>query len=218
MKKILVVCAHPDDETLGLGGTLYLQKQIGSKVFVLFFADGETSRGLDQKAVKTREIQAKNALSILGINHFKFLRYPDQLLEQIPLLDLSKQIESVINKWNPDTIFTHFYGDLNQDHRRIFEATMIASRPIPSSKINHLLCFETPSSTEWGLNNFNPNYFVNITNGLNKKIQAIKKYSKEIQPSPHPRSIESLTARASYWGSKVGKKYAEAFYQIRKVD
>ena len=217
MKRILVVCAHPDDETLGLGSTLFLKMKSGSEIFVLIMADGESARSKNMEKIVKRENEAKNALAILGITNFKFLRYPDQLLEQIPLLELSKNIELIIKKWKPDTVFTHFPGDMNQDHKRVFDATLIACRPVPSSKISSLICYETPSSTYWGNDCFKPNFYVDISKGLEKKIKAFKQYKNEISNYPHPRSVESLKNRAGYWGSKIGLKYAEAFIKIREI-
>ena len=217
MKRILVVCAHPDDETLGLGSTLFLKVKSGSEIFVLIMADGESARSKNLPKIIKRENEAKNALAVLGISNFKFLRYPDQLLEQIPLLELSKHIELIIKKWKPDTVFTHFPGDMNQDHKRVFEATLIACRPVPSSKITTLICYETPSSTDWGNDCFKPNFYVDVSKGLDRKIKAFKQYKNEISEYPHPRSTESLKNRAGYWGSKIGLKYAEAFIKLREI-
>ena len=106
---------------------------------------------------------------------------------------------------------------MNQDHKRVFDATLIACRPVPSSKISSLICYETPSSTDWGNDCFKPNFYVDISKGLEKKIKAFKQYKNEISNYPHPRSVESLKNRAGYWGSKIGLKYAEAFIKIREI-
>ena len=162
MEKILVVCAHPDDETLGLGGTIKLHSLNGSIVHVLNFADGESARKKSTDNIIKRQKQALKASSILGIKETEFLDYEDQKLDTIPLVELSKHIESAIKRWKPTIVYTHFWGDVNQDHRVLFDATMIATRPTPNSKINKVICYETPSSTEWGNEKFFPNYFVDI--------------------------------------------------------
>jgi LmbE family N-acetylglucosaminyl deacetylase len=217
--KILVVCAHPDDETLGLGGTLALEAANGNDVFVLIFTHGQFGRDVTSAGIKRRQEQAKKACSVLGVNEIKFLNYEDEKLDTIPTVDLACQIEKNIRNWKPDTIFTHYWGDLNQDHRRVFESTLIASRPTPSSKINRLVCFETPSSTEWGYSpsGFNPNSFVCIDSMIKKKTSALKMYGGEISSYPHPRSIESVLNRSKYWGSSIGVKHAEAFMTIREI-
>jgi len=217
--KTLVVCAHPDDETLGLGGTLALDAASGNDIFVMVFSHGQFGRDITNAGIKKRQDQAKKACSILGVREVKFLDYEDEKLDTIPTVELACQIEKSIRNWKPETIFTHYWGDLNQDHRRVFEATLIAGRPTPSSKINRFVCFETPSSTEWGYNpnNFHPNSFVCIDSVIKKKINALKMHGDEISDYPHPRSIDSIINRSKYWGSSVGVKHAEAFMTIREI-
>ena len=219
MDKVLVICAHPDDETLGPGGTLSLHAIKKDKVSVLIIADGETSRESHSK-IEVRQKQAVQACSILGISDVEFLNYPDQKLDSISLLELTKKIKEKILKFNPSLIYTHYWEDLNNDHRRTFEATAVASRPFKNSKIRKILCFETPSSTEWGKNThaFNPNHFVNICSTLKNKVKAIKQYKNEIKEFPHPRSIEGITTRAKFWGSCSGIKNAEAFIMLQNLE
>lgn len=217
MERILVVCAHPDDETIGLGGTIAKHIENGDKVFVLIFTDGESGRIKSNKKIIMRKNQAKKATSILGINEIKFLGYSDQMLDTKPSLVLVKQLEKIIKKWNPDTVYTHYWGDVNQDHRKVFDATLIATRPTPSSKIKRIICYEILSSTEWGNENFKPNLFIEISKFLKKKIKAFKVYKYEINPFPHPRSEESIISRSRYWGSTVGTMNAEAFIILRDI-
>ena len=217
MKKILVICAHPDDETLGLGGTIRLHTLKGSKVFVLIFTDGESSREKSTKKIKQRQEQAKKAAKELKIQDIKFLGYQDQRLDTIPLLELAKHIESVIKKFKPETVFTHFWGDVNQDHRILFDATSIATRTTPKSMINRVICYETPSSTEWSHHNFKPNLYVNIEKVLKQKLKALSNYKNEMREFPHPRSRKAIISRSSYWGTTVGIKSAEAFIVIRDL-
>jgi LmbE family N-acetylglucosaminyl deacetylase len=219
-EKILVVCAHPDDETLGLGGTLANHSKNGDDIYVVFFAHGQYGRDASKAGIRKRQNQAKRACGILGIKNLKFYNYDDQLLEKIPLIELTSKIELIIKKFKPTILYTHYSGDLNQDHRRIFEAVLISSRPKPSSKIKKLVCFETPSSTEWGnlQDGFKPNLFVDIKNVLKKKIEALKQYGSEIEDFPHPRSVEAIVSRAKYWGSTVGLTNVEVFLIVRQVD
>lgn len=135
----------------------------------------------------------------------------------IPLIELSKNIEKIIKKFKIEYVYTHFGEDVNQDHKKVFEATLIATRPTPNSLIKRVCFYETPSSTEWGLGKFQPNLFVDIGKFLDKKINAIKKYKDEIHDVPHPRSIEAIIARSNYWGSGVGIKHVEPFIIIREI-
>ena len=216
-EKILVISAHPDDETLGLGGTILLKANQGDQVYVLIFSDGELAREKIVSSVKQRENQAKKAAKILKIKEIKFLGYHDQKLDTIPLIELARHIEKAIKEWKPTTIYTHFWGDVNQDHQVLFNATSIATRPTPKSKIKKVICYETPSSTEWSHHNFKPNLFVNINKVLKQKISALSNYKNELGEYPHPRSKQAIIARSNYWGASVGMKNAEAFIVIRDL-
>ena len=138
MNKILVICAHADDETLGLGGTLCNHVQKGDVVHVQIFTDGESARKKSSTKIKIRQNQAIKAAKELGIKEIEFLNYPDQQLDVIPLKDLAKKIENKIKKISPNIIYTHYWEDVNQDHRKMFEATLIACRPTPNSSIKQL--------------------------------------------------------------------------------
>ena len=217
MDRILVIGAHPDDETLGLGGTIAKKSKSGDSVFVLIFTDGEIARKVNKSKISQRKAQLIDATKILGVKQINFLNYNDQELDSIPLIELSREIENAIKKWNPNVIYTHFYGDVNQDHRAVFDATLIASRPTPKSNISKLICYETPSSTEWGRQKFEPNFFEDISKFIKTKQNAFKKYTKEMEKFPHPRSLEAIFANSQKWGSSVGVNNAEAFVKIREI-
>ena len=218
MNRILVVCAHPDDETLGLGGTIKSHTVKKDSVFVLCFSHGQFDRDESEIGIKRREEQARSAFKILGVKNSKFLRYPDQKLDSISLTKLAKDIESIINKVKPNIVYTHFWEDMNQDHKRVFEASLIATRQVPKSSVTELICYETPSSTDWGRRTFQPNYFVDISKTVESKLKALKNYKDEVGKYPHPRSIKSVRSRASFWGTTVGRKFAEAFIIVRKIN
>ena len=219
MKKILVVCAHPDDETLGMGGTIALHTKRRDKVYVLILSEGETARGKKSSNILKRKKQATSACNLLGVKKITFLDYPDQKLDTVALSQLSKDIEMIVKDWSPDIVYTHFWNDINQDHRQVYEATSIAVRPLPKSKISQFIVFETPSSTEWGSKkkNFEPNLFIDITKVISKKLQAFNKYKNEVMDYPHPRSKKSITNRARFWGNVVGIDYAESFMIVREI-
>ena len=147
------------------------------------------------------------------------MNYADQKLDTIALSELSKKIEAVVKEWKPDIVYTHFWNDINQDHRQVYEATSIAVRPIPKSKITQFIVFETPSSTEWGSKkkSFSPNLFVDITKVIKIKLEAFGKYKNEVMPYPHPRSKKSVTNRARFWGNVVGIEFAESFMVVREI-
>ena len=226
-ESVLVIAAHPDDEVLGCGGTIAKHLQNGDIVNILIVVEGQTSRQNNRnrdslsKELKELQIAAKEANILLGTQNLNFLDFPDNRLDSIDRLDLIKAIEINIKKYNPTTIYTHFAWDLNIDHRRLHEAVITASRPIPGQIVKKILCFEIPSSTEWQSTgiypSFTPNYFVDITDQLNLKIKALEKYDNEMREWPHARSIRALKNLIYLRGSQVGVEAAESFYLVRQL-
>lgn len=214
-KDILVIAAHPDDEILGLGGTLRRHINKGEKVSVLIFCEAETIRYKD-KNVQLKKM-AEEAGKVIGFNSINFLDFPDQHLDKFSLVDIIKPIEEAVKNLKPSIVYTHFYGDINRDHKILAEATIVALRPF-KNLVENIISYETPSSTEWQIPyNFSPNYFVDITNTIEVKLKAMEFYKSEVYKPPHPRSLESLEARASYWGTFSNMKFAEAFLIYRKL-
>ncbi len=223
---ILVIAAHPDDEVLGCGGTIARLAQINA-VYVAILGEGETSRGYkkhdksDITALNHLIEASQKAANILGIEELMMFKLPDNQFDTLPLLDIVKVIEEMIDKIEPTVIFTHHGGDLNIDHAITFRATITAARPLEDTPVKTIYSFEVPSSTEWALgktgNFFNPNCFFDISATLEQKIEAMSVYESESRPFPHPRSSESLRALAAWRGSTAGLKAAEAFELIRDI-
>ncbi len=226
MKKILVICAHPDDEFLGCGATLLHYVKKGYKIKVVFLSDGETSRNINQNEVKglinRRKKQAELISKKANFQKPIFFDYPDNRLDKVPILTIIKKLEKEIRNFKPEIIFTHQENDLNIDHSIAFKASLTASRPMTKTFVKKILCFETPSSSEISFQIhkkklFNPNLFVDISFFLKKKINLLKIYKSEIKKYPHARSLKNIENLAKYRGSQVGLKYAEAFYILRQV-
>jgi LmbE family N-acetylglucosaminyl deacetylase len=223
-KKILVVGAHPDDEILGCGGTLINHIRNRDTVYSLILGEGITSRSTsrdlskDKKKLSKIKLHAISANKLIGVKKLYFGNFPDNRFDSVNLLDLIKYIESIFTTIKPDIVYTHFYNDLNIDHRLTFQAVVTACRPYKNKC--EIYCFETLSSTDFspGRNNFNPNYFVDISKSINKKIQALKKYKTEIKKYPFIRSDKNIMTLAQYRGLNVGIKYCEAFELICKFD
>ncbi|MFP4453941.1 MAG: PIG-L deacetylase family protein [Desulfobacterales bacterium] len=219
MKTILVIAAHPDDEALGCGGTMARLAQEGKAVHVAFVADGVGSRkpnGLpDPETLAARQMVAANACTVLGAQTPGFGDFPDNRLDTVPLLEVVQHIEALISTCRPDTILTHHCGDLNIDHQLVHRAVVTACRPQIKCPVTTLLFFETPSSTEWQTPGtgpaFAPNWFVNITDTLDSKTQAVQCYESELRPWPHPRSVQGIEHLARWRGATVGVDAAEAF-------
>jgi len=217
---VLVIAAHPDDELLGLGGTVASHCAKGDHVRLAIMCEGVSQRYAADWDQEVRK-QAKKAAEILGVTDLVLGNLPDQRLETLPLCDVVKEIENQIAELGPDIIYTHFGGDINRDHKVLCEAVLVAARPYSAPAVKEILMFETPSSTEWGspvlAAPFQPNVFVDISKYLQKKIDAFSCYSAEVRPYPHPRSSQGLAARARYWGSVINREAAEAFVSVRSI-
>lgn len=223
-KKILVVAAHPDDEVLGCGGTIAKEVSLGNEVSVLILGDGETSRNQEgnvEEKLEQKENSAQKACDILGVKDLFLEKLPDNKFDFIPLLDIVKIVEKYVEIVKPDIIFTHHDGDLNVDHQLTFKAVLTASRPQPNCQVKNIFSFEVLSSTEWQAKEshlmFCPNYYNNVTDFFNKKLEALAAYEQELREYPHPRSKEGVEILAKYRGIETGFNFAEAFKIIRKL-
>ena len=206
--KVLVVAAHPDDEVLGAGGTIAKHVAKGDEVSVLIMTPGREGGEIPDAA------EAAN--SILGATFLWLDDYPDNKMDTIPLLDVVKSVEYFIDNLKPDIVYTHHAGDLNIDHRITHQAVMTACRPLPGCSVKTILCFEVPSSTEWG-QGFEPNWFVDIEGFWDKKYAALNAYRSEMRDFPHPRSCTAVWSLARWRGATVGVELAEAFMVARRI-
>ncbi len=226
LKKVLVVAAHPDDEVLGCGGTIARMAREGAQVVALILGEGISSRyaqrsQADGSALKKLRADAEAAGELMGLKRVFFEDLPDNRFDELPLLEVIKRVERVLDQVQPEILFTHHPGDLNVDHRRTFQAVLTATRPVNGCGIREIYTFEVPSSTEWSFQQFQPafkpNTFVNISDTIEIKVRGMQRYESESRPFPHPRSPEALRAVTQRWGSVVGWSYAEAFELVRSV-
>jgi len=217
LNPILVVAAHPDDEVLGCGGLIASKARSGLEVSVVFVSDGVTSRpaNLGQSEIETRRKAAKLAAEVLGIKNAYFGDFPDNQLDSVPILQVAQFIEGILKIEKPDTVLTHFGGDLNVDHRIVNQAVLTACRPTPQQGVKNILFFEVPSSTEWQVPNdeqaFVPNWFEDISQTLALKIRALEMYEFELREWPHPRSVKGVEHLAHWRGASCGVDAAEGF-------
>jgi len=224
-QSILVLAAHPDDEVLGCGGTIAKLADEGAAVHVAFLADGVFSRAGEEQAqqreLASRRAAAQKSCDILGVKSVSFGDLPDNRLDTIPLLEITQAVEALIAKHQPKMVFTHHAGDVNVDHRRLHEAVVTACRPQHGHPVKTLLCFEVPSSTAWQLPGsapaFTPNWFVDISITLVRKMTALEAYADELRAWPHPRSLQGIEHLAHWRGATVGVDAAEAFMLGRQL-
>jgi LmbE family N-acetylglucosaminyl deacetylase len=219
-EQVLVVVAHPDDESLGAGGTLLKHREAGDKITILILANGEDSRGADVADADKRWAQTKAVADAYGAHLFTE-NLPDQKFDTVPILEINKMIEKVIRQIKPTLVYTHHLQDLNLDHRLTAQAALTACRPQPGFPVKKILTFETLSSTEWQAkrpaNAFCPTEYVDIADYVEKKISTLQLYQDELRDFPHPRSAEGIRALARYRGMEVGYEAAEAFEVIRNL-
>lgn len=217
--KVLVVAAHPDDEALGCGGTIARHAAEGDDVHLLILADGVNARRrVGSSGLAERVSASSSAQNILGVSSAKFLSLPDNRLDSLPLIEVVQMVESVVLDLLPEIVYTHHCGDLNVDHRITHRAVMTACRPTPQCSVKQILTFEVMSSTEWNSQDgtgFTPNWFVDISDYMDKKMQALDAYAVEMRAVPHSRSMEHISTLAQHRGYSVGLQAAEAFVLIR---
>lgn len=201
MSRVLAVVAHPDDELLGVGGTLLRHVAAGDSVGVYIVYGGPGY--VDGQAEPARRI-AEAAGWLVTIDD----------RERVAGVPCRSAVESVIATVKPEIVYTHFW-DLNDDHRLVADAVLVATRPY-ASRVRAVRQFHTPSSTEWAGVAFKPTYYVDITTTATRKLELFTEYQSEVRSAPHPRALVSLWDRASTWGSEAGLHYAEAFVTVRE--
>lgn len=216
--KVLVIAPHMDDEVLGCGGTISKHIESGDALFVCFIAHRIYNHKFDREKNEVEKKHANKAKGILGYEEAVFFELNDERLDAC-IQDTLIPLEKYSLKIKPDIVYLPFRGDNHQDHRAVFDAARVALRPSATPFIKRIYMYEVPSSTEQSPplieNVFMPNYYVNISKYIEKKIEAFKSYETEKRDYPHPRSDEALRVLAQKRGVEIGFKYAEAFVILR---
>jgi len=218
---VLAICAHPDDETLGCGGTLLKHGERGDAIFWLITTvchEPQWSASLiDRKAEEVERVAAA-----YGARHVK-LGLPNARLDTVPVGDLMKPIERCIDDIRPEVVYVVSGGDIHTDHLAVFNASMSVLKPFYMQRrgVRRVLGYETLSSTDAAPPRsdraFVPNVFSDITPYIDRKLEVMALYATEVQPEPMPRSASAIRALARFRGSTISAEYAEAFTLIREV-
>jgi N-acetylglucosamine malate deacetylase 1 len=219
-KKVLIIAPHPDDECLGLGGTIAKFIQEGHDVHLLIVS-GHLPPLYERKDYDQTIIEARNAFNILGLENSTFLEIPATQIGDIPVHELNKKFTDIIDNLQPQIVFCP-YPDRHIDHRIVFESSMVATRPVGSGKSIEILgAYETLSETHWNAPhiepNFTPNWVIDISNFIDYKVKALECYKSQISDFPGPRSIEAVKSLAHFRGSQAGFAYGEGIQIIRKI-
>lgn len=219
--RLLVIAPHPDDEVLGVGGTMARFGQEGHDVVVAIVTQGDPSL-FDPASVEQVRQEALEAHQRLGVRDTIFLEgFPAALLDTIPHARLNEAMGKLLDDVKPDILFVPFNGDLHRDHRLVFESALVAARPHPTQPLQAIYAYETLSETNWNAApltpGFLPNTYFDISSVLELKLEAMRSYQSQLKPFPHERSLEAIRALARLRGATVGFEAAEAFVLIRSV-
>lgn len=204
----LILVSHADDETLGAGGTIQKLLKRGWEVNVVILSSGRLET---RSQLQDNRPDAYAACKFLGVPEPKLLGFPDQKFDTLPIADLANAVLAF--DFRPDLIITHIETDLNLDHRITTQVAKIAGRP--KRKPVSILGCEVPNTSFWNGQPFPANFYVDITEEIDKKIEAFALYKNELQEYPHPWSRKALRLLAEYHGMQCGFSYAEAFSIIR---
>jgi N-acetylglucosamine malate deacetylase 1 len=216
--RLTVIAPHPDDETLGAGGTIARFADEGVEVSVLIVS-GHLPPLYKPEAFETTRREATEALAILGVRRVEFLEVPATTVHQRPVAEINGAINKFIRATNPEWVLLPF-PDRHIDHRTIFDASVVACRPVHAAAPRVVLAYETLSETHWNVGGiepaFIPDFYVDISQHLDRKQAALNAYASQVHEAPS-RSVEACTALAKFRGSQNGCDHAEAFKVVRIV-
>jgi LmbE family N-acetylglucosaminyl deacetylase len=222
MNRVVVVAPHADDEVIGCGATIAKHIKAGDEVTVVIATNASVGApelfSVDQM-INTRS-EAIEAHQFLGVKETIFLEFPAPALNAFPEFKISLEVSKIFQKIKPTHLYLPHPGDIHQDHKAIYRASLVAARPQGNDKISNIYCYETLSETEWTPMQekpFVPNHFVDVTDVFSKKTEAMKFFGSQIKEFPHSRSIEAFEALAMYRGATVGVERAEAFSVERQL-
>lgn len=222
MKNVIVISAHPDDETLGVGGTILKHIANGDNVYWLIVTNVFENQGFSKERVESRQLEISKVEKMFGFKETFNLNYPTMTLSSSSLIKMVPDISSIFSEVQPEIIYTLNRSDAHSDHRVIFDAVMACTKSFRYPFIKQILMYECISETEFAPalaeKAFLPNYFVDITNYIYKKNEIMKVFESEIAEHPFPRSIENIKALAHFRGASVGVNYAEAFQLLKYID
>ncbi len=222
MKNILVISAHPDDEILGVGGTLLKHKYNGDAIFWLIVTNIFENQGFSKERIESRQIEINKVAEKLGVKKIFKLDYPTMGLSSSSVITMTPKISEIFQETQPEVIYCLNRSDAHSDHRHTFDAVMACTKSFRYPFVKQVLMYECISETEFAPNLtekfFMPNYYVDISKFLKSKLEIMKIYESELGEHPFPRSLRNIEALATYRGASVGVEYAEAFQLLKFID
>jgi len=218
--KVLVIAPHPDDEIIGVGGTIAKRTAVGDEVYVCIVTKG-CAPLFEDSFVEQGRSECCEADQMLGVTKTIFLDFPAVMLETVPRYELNGKLSEVIQKVQPDEVYIPHRGDMQLDHQMVVDAAMVGLRPKYAHVVKRVYAYETLSETGWNVpnvqNEFIPNVYEDISLFLDKKLEAMKVFASQLSEFPAARSIEAIEALAKYRGATVHVGASEAFVLIREI-
>lgn len=222
MSKVIIISAHPDDETLGAGGTLLRHKEHGDEINWLIVTDVFENEGFSNERVLSRKLEIDMVSKLFSFNNVYKLGYPTMKLNDTILFDIVNKISNIFQKLKPEIIYVMNRSDAHSDHRIVFDAVMSCTKSFRYPSVKKVLMYECLSETEFAPTLpervFQPNYFVDISDFIEKKIEIMKIFHSELGEHPFPRSVKNIKAIATFRGATAGVDSAEAFQLIKFID
>lgn len=220
MRKILVLAPHPDDEVLGVGGTIAKWANQGDEIYVAILTCLK-GPDFDEQISTIGRQEAKLVHEYLGVKETFFFDFPVLNLQSLGHVKINRAISDLMHDVNPDILFIPFIGDVHQDHKWLSNSAMVAARPFYDYSPSTILAYETLSETYWDIPgstpDFVPSVFVNISDFLDNKIESMNLYHSQTKKCPHERSIENIKALAKVRGASMHLEAAEAFMNVRNI-
>lgn len=218
--KILVIAPHPDDEVLGVGGTIAKYAAEGNDVYVCIVTKGCEPLFAEDIVEKTRG-ECRKADNFLGVKETIFLDFPAVMIEEALRYEFNGALERVIRQVEPEEVYLPHRGDMQLDHKLVVDAAMVALRPKCGQPVKRIYAYETLSETGWDVSNtvnaFIPTAYQDITGYLDKKLEALSMFQSQLAEFPEARSLQAVKALAIYRGAMMGICAAEAFVVIREI-
>lgn len=218
-ERVLVVAPHPDDETLGCGGTLLRMQDSGAQLGWLIVTRISEEHGFTPQRVQSRDAEIDKVKQLVGFSEVFHLSLPTRQLDMLPMADLIEQFAAVFTEFKPEHVFLPHRSDVHSDHRVVFDAGAACAKWFRYPTVRRLLSYETISETDFCLDTravFQPNCYVDISAYLERKLEIVAAYQSEIGEFPFPRSIVALRALAAVRGAAAGFVAAEAFQLLRE--
>ncbi len=217
MSKVMVIAPHPDDETLGCGGTLLRHKKEGDELYWMIVTGIHESLGWTTEQIGQRDSEIEAVMEKYRFSRIFNFKLPTTGLDTVPISKLIKKISDVNDLVEPDLVYMPFVRDVHTDHQIIAHAVQSSIKSFRHPSIRKVIMYETPSETEFNFistRTFTPNVFVNISQYLDEKVEVMKIYSSEMGPFPFPRSEQNIRALAAFRGSQSSYNAAEAFQLV----